>query len=91
MYYLAALPLISLWMRVLIVSPQLLVTSCSVPFVANSISMMIRMQTVHPSSVRVKSVGTALALVMLLLVWQPMSLQTTRGVYVIPCWWSHSS
>ena len=91
MHYLAVLSFMSLWMRVLILSPQLLVRSCSVPFVANSMSMMIRMQTMHPSSISVMSVGATLALVMLLLVWQPMSLQNTTWVHVIPCWWSHSS
>ena len=77
MHYLAVLSFMSLWMRVLILSPQLLVRSCSIPFVANSMSMMIRMQTMHPSSISVMSVGATLALVMLLLVWQPMSLQNT--------------
>ena len=45
----------------------------------------------HPSSISVTSVGATLALVMLLLVWQPMSLQNTIRVHIIPCWWSHSS
>ena len=62
------LSFMSLWMRVLILSPQLLVRSSSVPFVANSILMMIRIQTMHPISISVISVGATLALVMLLLV-----------------------
>ena len=56
---------------------QLLVRSCFVPFVANSISLMIRIQTMHPSSSSVTSVGTTLAFVILLLVWHPMNLQNT--------------
>ena len=54
-------------------------------------SMMIRMQTMHPSSISVMSVGATLALVMLLLVWQHISLQNTTQVHVVPSWWSHSS
>ena len=77
MHYLAVLSFMSLWMRVLILSPQMLVKSCSVPFVANSILMMIRMQKMCLSSISVTSVGATLALVMLLLVWQHMSLQNT--------------
>ena len=91
MHYLAVLSFMSLWMRVLILSPQLLVRSCSVPFVANSMLMMIRMQIMHPRSISITSVGATLALAMLLLVWQPMSLQNTTQVHVIPCWWSHNS
>ena len=68
MHYLTVLSFKGLWIRVLILSPQLLVRNCSVTFVANSISMMIRMQTIHLSSISVTSVGATLALVMILLV-----------------------
>ena len=91
MHYLAVLSFINLLMRVLILSPQQLLRSYSVPFVANSMSMMIRMQKVHPCSNSVTSVGATLALVMLILVWQYISLQNTTQVHVILCWWSHSS
>ena len=37
------------------------------------------------------SVSAILALIMLLLVLQPMSLYNTTCIHVIPCWWSHSS
>ena len=91
MQYLAVLSFMSLLMRVLILSPQLLFRSCPIPFVANSMSMMIRILTMHPSSISVTSVGATLALVILLLVWQYMILQNTTLVHIIPCWWSHSS
>ena len=84
MHYLTVLSFMSLWMRVLIFSPQLLVSSYSVPFVAKSILMIIKMQTMHLSSINVMLVGATLALVMLLLVWQPMSMQNTTRVHVIP-------
>ena len=57
MLYLAVLSFMILWMRVLILSSQLLVRSCSVLFMANSMSLMIRMQTMHPNSISVTSVG----------------------------------
>ena len=91
MHYLAVLCFMNLWIKVLILSSQLLVGSYSFPFVANSISMMIRMQTMHLSSISVTSVGATLALVVILLVWQYIILQNTTWVHVIPCWWSHSS
>ena len=78
-------------MRVLILSPQLLVRSCAIPFVANSISVMIRMQTMPPNSISIISVGATLALAMILLVFQPVSLKNAIWVLVITCWWSHSS
>ena len=90
MHYLAILSFMSLWMRVMILSPQLLVRSCSVPFVENCMLRIIRMQTMHLSSISATSVGATLALVVLFLVWQHMSLHNTTWVYVIPCWWSHS-
>ena len=83
MNYLTVLSFMSLWMRMLILSPQLLVRSCSIPFVAKSMFIMTR---IHPNSIIVTSMGATLALVMLPLVWQPMSLQNTTQVYVIPCW-----
>ena len=82
---------IILWIRVLIISPQVLVQSYSILFVAKNISIMTRMQTKHPSSISVIPMGTTLALAMLLLVWQPMSLKNNIWVQVIPCWWSQSS
>ena len=77
MHYLTVLSFTSLRMRVLIPSPQLLVRSYSVPFVPNSLLMMITMQKVHLNSISITSVGATLALVVLLLVWQPLSLQNT--------------
>ena len=91
MHYLVVLSFKSLWMRLLILSPQLLVRSYFVPFVVNGILMIIRMQTMHLSSISVTSAGATLALVMLLLVWQDMSLQNTIRVHVIPYWWNYSS
>ena len=85
MHYLPVLSFMSLRMSILILSPQLLDRSCSVPFVVNSMSMMIRMQIMHPSSISVMSVGATLALVMLLLVWQYMNLKNTTYVYIIWC------
>ena len=70
-------------MRMLILSPHILVRSCSISLVANSMSVMIRKQTMHPNSISVTSVGATLALVMLLLVWQPMSLQNNIWVHLI--------
>ena len=86
MHYLTVLSFMSLWMKVLILSPQLLVRNSFVHFVANSMSMMIRMQKMHLKSISVIFMGAALALVVLLLLWQPMSLQNTTRVHVIPCW-----
>ena len=88
MDYLTVLSFIFLRMRVVILSTQLLVRICFVLFVAKSMFMMIR---IHPKSIIVTSMGATLALVMLLLVWQPMSLQNTTQVHVVLLWWSHSS
>ena len=85
MHYLALLSFMSLLISVLNLNPQLLVRYYSILFVANSMSMMIRMQTMHPSSIGVTSAGVTLALGMLILVSQPMSLQNTTRIHVIPC------
>ena len=68
MHYLEALSFISLWMRVLILIPQLLVRSCAIPFGANSMPMIIRMQTMHPKSISVTYMSATLAIKVLLMV-----------------------
>ena len=72
-------------------NPQSLLRSYSVLFVANSISTIIKMHTMHPHSISVISVGTTLALIILLLVYQPMSLQNTTQVYIILYCWIYTS
>ena len=69
-------------MAVLILSPQELVRSCSIPFVANSISVLIWMQAMHPHSMSVIFVDT-LTLTMFLLVWPLMSLRITIQVHLM--------
>ena len=71
MHCLTVLFFMILWMRVLFFSSKVLVRSCFVPFVTNSILTMIRIQVMHASSISAVSLGATLALVMLLLVWQP--------------------
>ena len=85
MHYLIVLSFMIIWVLVLILSPQVLIRSYSVPFVASSILTIIRMYTMHPSSISVIFLGTTLVLVILLLVWQPVSLQNTIWVHIIPC------
>ena len=90
-HYLIVLSFMVLWIIVLIISPQVLVGSCSVPFVINCMLKLIRIYTIHLYSISMISLGTTLALIVLFLVWQPVSLQNTAQVYVLPCWWSLSS
>ena len=75
MHYLTVLSFMILWIVVLILSPYVLDPSCSIPFVANSILMMLRLQTMLPSSISITSWGATLASEVLLLMWQPVSLQ----------------
>ena len=69
MHHLAVLFFMSLLISMLILSPQLLFRYFSVPFMANSMSIIIRMQIMQPSNISVISMGATLALVVLLLVW----------------------
>ena len=67
-HYLEVLSLMILCIRVLILSPKVLVRCYFVPFMANKILKMIRMYTMHPSSVSVMYMGITSVLVMLHLV-----------------------
>ena len=51
-----------------------------------NIFKMTRMHKMHPYSIFIIFLGFTLALAMLLLVWQPMSLQNTTRVHIVPCW-----
>ena len=81
MHYLAVLSFMILWMRVLILSPQVLVRNCSNPFVASTILTLIRIHTMQLYSISAMFVGATLVLKTLLLVWQPVSLQNTTQVH----------
>ena len=81
MHYPTVLSSIILWMIVLILSPQMFDRGCSVPFVENCILIVM-----YPSSISITSMSATLAFEMLLLVWQPMSLQNTIHLYGIPYW-----
>ena len=74
-----------LWIIVLILSPQVLTRSFYILFVANSILIMIKMHTIHPHCISIMSVGATLAFIVLLLVWQSISLENTTLVHVILC------
>ena len=69
---------------ILILSPQVLVRRCYISFEAESIPTIIKMHTMHPYSISIIFVGATLALIMLLLVWQPVSLHNITQVHVIP-------
>ena len=74
MHYLAVLSFIILCMRVLNLNPQLFIRKCYVPFLENSIFILIMMHTVHSYNTSIISVGITLAFKMLFLVWQPVIL-----------------
>ena len=80
-----------LWIRVVILSPQVFFRSYLVPFSATHIQTWIRMHIMRLQSINVIFLGANLALIMLLLVQKPISLENTIFVHVTQCWWSHSS
>ena len=90
MHYLTVLSFMILFIRVLIFSFQVLFIRCYILFMVNNISKIISMHTMHPSSISIIFFGGTLALVIFLLVFQPMSLQNTTCMHMIPYQWSHS-
>ena len=77
MHFLTYLSFAILGIWVLILKAKILISFFLVPFAANSILKLTRIYTMHPHSKSGMSVGANIALVVLLLVWQTISLQNT--------------